>query len=186
MSDISSKEKPPLCISCGEPLTPEESAQGDTCYICVALTIKEAAIKTKRKIKLPPPENFGRTKEEVEKKFKEKRQKIKIPKLNEATVEVNGISWTPEDRKEMIMNFGFDPGAKPLTRIISSNDPYTCIIFEIPEKIEKPYEIFIQDMLDKTLDAIIKILTFGPHHSDMESILRGSGGPLDKLPSGGM
>jgi len=179
------EEDLPLCSQCGRPLTKkEDEGGGQVCYVCNILALKEIAIRTNIPYKLPTPEQYGRTQIEVDAALKERRNKVQMPKTKDGVVIKKSIPWTVEERKKMIMDFGFDPGHDHETTITVRTDANTSLTFEITEKIEDPYKGFIQDVLQKTLDGILKILIFGPHHPEMESLLQGPGpiGPPKRPP----
>lgn len=168
----------PNCSNCGIPLTAQEAAAGSICYMCAIPRIQEMAEQLKKKIDLPDPAVYGRTKEEVDAYLAKKSSMLPsmsstpIPTKDEGSIVVDGISWTTEDRKEMVKNFGWDPGKKPLTTIRAHTDQFTTLEFKIPETMDPAYKSLVQRILDNTLTEILRILTFGPHFPGMENFLK--------------
>jgi hypothetical protein len=170
--DISSKEMDPTCIQCGIPLTELETLAGDSCYMCGLAAIEELEIKTKKKLRSPPPpEEFGRTEDDIRAYKKAKRDPLDLP--NAPSVEKEGITWKPKDRKFFMMKFGYDPAKIQRTNIVATVADDTTLTFAIPEIVQESYQRLVQDILDRTLDGIMKLLIYGPHSNEIKRMLDG-------------
>ena len=57
------------------------------------------------------------------------------------------------------------------------------LTFSIPEIVEEGYQKLVKDLLERTLDGVMKILVFGPHSSDIEHMLKKDDQDKDNPPN---
>jgi len=175
--DAETNEGPPLCNICKTvPLTPEEELLGTNCYWCAVDSFRQLNLLSKSmQYPLPEPERYGRSSEDIDPRKKSKSLETKSTagtKLKNSETKA-GLPLTAEQRAEFLLKYGFDICEKHITTLIASTDVDTRLILEIPEKINPQIEEYIQEGLDTLLNKILRILTFGPHMGDFNSIMSG-------------
>jgi len=155
------------------------------CYFCLydnATTVQE---RTGQRVSIPPPEALGRTMEELE-SYKQSKvvAQEKTKKLlassettNSEFVPTHKLSFTNEEREEMLKKFGFDPGVPPkFTKITSKNNGpnQAQLSFTIPAVVDPEAVEIVQETLTEWVAMLIRLITFGSAAAKpMEEVLFG-------------
>ncbi len=156
----------PTCIFCGTQLTQEEAQllNSKVCWFCIADAMDAASTSDQT----PDPRLYGRP-DGVEQK--QKRQATGKPSnfpAKEAVPDVTKeISFTPEEKKEFITKFGFDPDRRAPVTVLTQpgGNEDTYLTFSVRGHIPKPYQAQYLRLMKEVLDRFTDILTFGSNNA---------------------
>ena len=151
-----------LCPQCKSELTDEEMAiNAKTCWFCLAGYLK----KLGEEASIPPPDKLGHPDGFTELEKLEKVASLERLKVTQAVEQdiVPSVPISEEERKKMIVTFGFDPNAAiPVTLItVKGKNDDTYLQLSVRGNISPEIKKEIERWLRSMLDLVGTVLTFG-------------------------